>query len=62
MPDNPTDEFLLQYVVTNKCGALFDLLTDKDRRVLAFAARGVVQEMPCYEYRMLLSAWRNKEN
>ena len=62
MPEDPTDEFLLRYVVTHKCGALLDLLTDKDQRVLTFAARGVVQEMPGYEYRMLLSAWRNKVN
>ena len=57
---DPADEFLLRYVVTHKCGALFDLLTDKDQRVLTFAVRGVVQEMPSYEYRLLLSVWRNQ--
>ena len=62
MAIDPIDEFLLRYVVTHKCGALFDLLTDKDQRVLTFAARGVVQEMAGYEYRMLLSAWRNQKN
>ena len=62
MAVDPVDQFLLRYVVTHKCGALFDHLTDKDQRVLTFAARGVVQEMPGYEYRMLLSAWRNQKN
>ena len=62
MAVDPIDQFLLRYVVTHKCGALFDHLTDKDQRVLTFAARGVVQEMPGYEYRMLLSAWRNQNN
>ena len=62
MAVDPVDQFLLRYVVTHKCGALFDYLTDKDQRVLTFAARGVVQEMPGYEYRMLLSAWRNQKN
>ena len=61
MPVDPTDEFLLRCVVTHKCAALFDLLTDKDQRVLTFAARGVVQEMAGYEYRMLLSVWRNQK-
>ena len=60
MAIEPVDEFLLRYVVTYKCRALLDLLTDKDQRVLTFAARGVVQEMPGYEYRLLLSAWRNQ--
>ena len=58
----PVDEFLLRYVVTYKCRALHDLLTDKDQRVLTFAARGVVQEMPGHEYRLLLSTWRNQRN
>jgi hypothetical protein len=40
MAIDPIDEFLLRYVVTHKCRALLDLLTDKDQRVLAFAARG----------------------
>ena len=62
MAVDPVDQFLLRYVVTHKCGALFDHLTDKDQRVLNFAVRGVVQEMPGYEYRMLLSAWRNQKN
>jgi len=62
MAVDPVDEFLLRYVVTHKCKALLDVLTDKDQRVLAFAARGVVQEMPGYEYRLLLSAWRHEEN
>ena len=62
MAIDPIDEFLLRYVVTHKCRALLDLLTDKDQRVLAFAARGVVQEMPGYEYRLLLSAWRTQGN
>ena len=62
MAVDPVDQFLLRYVVTHKCRALLDLLTDKDQRVLAFAARGVVQEMPGYEYRMLLAAWRNQKN
>ena len=62
MAVDPVDQFLLRYVVTHKCRALFDHLTDKDQRVLTFAARGVVQEMPGYEYRMLLSAWRNQKN
>ena len=56
------DEFLLRYVVTHKCRALLELLTNKDQRVLTFAARGVVQEMPGYEYRMVMSAWRNQKN
>ena len=56
------DQFLLRYVVTHKCGALYDHLTNKDQRVLTFAARDVVQEMPGYEYRMLLSAWRTQKN
>ena len=59
---DPVDQFLLRYVVTYKCGALFDHLTDKDQRVLTFAARDVVQEMPGYEHRMLLSAWINQKN
>ena len=62
MAVDPVDEFLLRYVVTYKCRALLDLLTDKDQRVLAFAARGVAQEMPGYEYRLLLSAWRHQGN
>ena len=62
MAIDPIDEFLLRYVVTHKCRALLDLLTDKDQRVLAFAARGVVQEMPGYEYRLLLSDWRTQGN
>ena len=62
MAVDPVDQFLLRYVVTHKCGALFDHLTDKDQRVLTFAARGVVQEMPDYEFKMLLSAWRNQKN
>ena len=49
MAADPVDQFLLRYVVTHKCGALFDHLTDKDQRALTFAARGVVQEMPSYE-------------
>ena len=60
MAVDPVDQFLLQYVVTHKCGALFDHLTDQDQRVLTFAVRGVVQEMPGYEYRLLLLAWRNQ--
>ena len=62
MAVDPVDEFLLRYVVTYKCRALLDLLTDKDQRVLTFAARGVVQEMSSYEYRLLLSVWRNQGN
>ena len=63
MAVDPVDEFLLRYVVTYKCRALLDLLTDKDQRVLTFAARGVVREMPGHEYRRLLSAWRyNRDN
>ena len=62
MAVDPVDEFLLRYIVTYKCQALLGLLTDKDQRVLTFAARGVVQEMPGYEYRMLLSAWRHQKN
>ena len=62
MAADPVDEFLLRYVVIHKFSALFDLLTDKDQRVLTFAARGVVQEMPGYEYRLLISAWRNQGN
>ena len=58
MAIDPIDEFLLRYVVTHKRRALLDLLTDKDQRVFAFAVRRVVQEMPGYEYRLLLSAWR----
>jgi hypothetical protein len=62
MTIEPADEFLLRYVVTYKCRALLDLLTEKDQRVLTFAARRVVQEMPGHEYRLLLSAWRNPGN
>ena len=62
MAVEPVDHFLLRYVVTHKCEALFDHLTDKDQRVLTFAVRGVVQEMPGYEYRMLLSDWKNQKN
>ena len=62
MAVDPVDEFLLRYVVTYKYRALLDLLTDKDQRVLTFAARGVVQEMPGYEYRRLLSVCRNQGN
>ena len=62
MAVEPVDEFLLRYVVTYKCRALLDLLTDKDQRVLTFAARGVVQEMPDNEYRLLMSAWQNEAN
>ena len=42
MAVEPVDEFLLRYVVTYKCRALLDLLTDKDQRVLTFcgARRG----------------------
>lgn len=40
-PVDSVDQFLLRYFVTHKCGALFDHLTDKDQRVLTFAARGV---------------------
>ena len=62
MDVDSVDEFLLRYVVAHNCRALLDLLTDKDQRVLTFAARGVVQEMSSYEYRLLLSAWRNQGN
>jgi hypothetical protein len=62
MSVDPVDQFLLWYVVTHKCGTLFEHLTDEDQRVLTVAARGVVQEMPGYEYRMLLSAWRSQRN
>jgi hypothetical protein len=56
MAVEPVDKFLLRYIVTYKCRVLLDLLTDKDQRVLTFAARGVVQKMPDHEYQLLLSA------
>jgi hypothetical protein len=62
MAVEPVNKFPLRYVVRYKCRALLDLLTDKDQRVLTFAARGVVQKMPDHEYRLLLSAWRNQGN
>ena len=53
----PSDDFLFWYVATYKPKALFNLLTQKDQRVLKYATRGVVQEMPGYEFRALLAAW-----
>ena len=40
----PSEDFLFWYVATYKPKALFNLLTQKDQRVLKYATRGVVQE------------------
>ena len=53
----PSEDFLFWYVATYKPKVLFNLLTKKDQRVLKYATRGVVQEMPGYEFRALLAAW-----
>ena len=58
MPSYPTDEFILRYVAAHKQQALFKLLTAKDKRVIKYAVRGVVKEMPGYELRALLMAWQ----
>ena len=59
MPRYPSDEFMLRYVAAHKQQALFSLLTEKDKRVIKYAVRGVVKEMPGYELRSLLIAWHS---
>ena len=60
--DYPSDDFLFWYVATYKPKVLFNLLTKKDQRVLKYATRGVVQEMPGYEFRALLAAWNARSD
>ena len=62
MPRYPSDEFMLGYVATHNQKDLMRLLTAKDKRVIKYAVRGVVQEMPGYELRNFLLTWRSLAN
>ena len=62
MPRFPSDEFMLRYVAVHNQKDLMRLLTEKDKRVIKYAVRGVVQEMPGYELRNFLLTWKTSAN